>query len=178
MIVVAALAIILRRGRGGRMSLQKANLGLFPGGLLIIICGSPLLYLILSGSHMQFGDYFRMVGQLYDDGGHVNAAGLFLHANEHLVAIPKLLYLLNIILAAGSNITLGLAVWWFAAAIALLVLSAASESLRGGYLQKLIVAFAIGLFSFPIAAVHNFVFAMSGASWILANLFAVASLFL
>lgn len=135
-----------------------------------------MLIFLLRGSRMQFGDYFYMLASVFSPAGRFTPGGLLVHANEHLSAVPKLLYVLNAELFSGSNISLGVAVWLMSAAIFGMLWHhskplTATRSAPRALLVWLCIAVA-----FPLQALHNFVFAMSGAAWILANVFALLAL--
>ena len=136
-----------------------------------------MLSLIIRGSETQFGDYFNMIGQLFHNGAFV-PLGFLEHQNEHLVAIPKLIYLINIWLFEGSNISLGVFVWCSALASALILLLLVEAYHPKETLQKYLLRFAAFLLVFPVAAIHNFVYSMSGTSWILSNLFSLLAIYL
>lgn len=140
-----------------------------------LLVSSPawlMLSLVLQGSETQFGDYFGMLGQLFDSDGFV-PLGLLEHQNEHLVTIPKIIYLVNILLFDGSNISLGVFVWLSALATVFLLLLALEELHPRRSFLKYSLRFATFLLVFPVAAIHNFVYSMSGTAWILSNLFSV-----
>jgi hypothetical protein len=134
-----------------------------------------LLWLILSGSHMQFADYFNMLGSMYSNEGVFNPPGMFRHANEHLVLIPKLIFLFNIYFFDGSNIALGVIVWLISAIAAILVWRQLKFIFQSSIVNRILVAWLLASFFFPLSAAHNYLHAMSGTSWLLANLFSVCA---
>jgi hypothetical protein len=135
-----------------------------------------VLWLILNGSHMQYGDYFYMLDHLFSQEGTFIPSGLIVHANEHLVLIPKLIYLFNAKAFDGSNVSLGIIVWIISLAIAFLLAWQLRHIFYGSSVNKIILVWLFAAFLFPLAASHNYLHAMSGASWILANFFVVCAL--
>lgn len=136
-----------------------------------------MLRAIVEGSHMQYNDYFHMVEQIFSEEGNVVLGGLLVHQNEHLIAIPKMIYWGNIAAFGGSNITLGILVWGISLATAFLVACSIRPQIsRMPRPKKVAVAWIIGLYAFPYAAAHNYLFSMSGSAWILANFFALSAI--
>lgn len=134
-----------------------------------------MLMLILDGAPMQYGDYFGILGSLFSRDGVFTPLGLIEHANEHLVLIPKLVYLANIALFGGSNVTLGVFVWLTAVATAAVLMSHMRSLFETDPTVRVVLAWSAAVFFFPLAAAHNFLFAMSGTCWLLANFFAVCA---
>lgn len=137
-----------------------------------------LLSLIIGGTPMQFGDYFYMLSSVFNPAGQFRPSGLLVHANEHLVAIPKLVYAANVSLFDGSNISLGVFVWALSLAVALLLGVGLWPLLADRSATGVLIIWSISVVAFPLAALHNFIYAMSGTAWILANLFAILALLL
>ena len=137
-----------------------------------------LLWLILSGSHMQFGDYFDMLGHMFSTEGVFKPAGLFIHANEHLVLIPKLIFLFNVYFFDGSNITLGIIVWLISTITAILAWWQLQFIVRSSVANRILMAWLLASLLFPLSAAHNYLHAMSGTAWLLANLFSVCAVIL
>ena len=135
-----------------------------------------LLRLILQGTPMQFNDYYVMTGQLFTPDGAFTPLGLLVHQNEHLVTLPKLVYIVNIWAFGGSNITLSLFVWLVSVVTAVAVFIGFREVFRVSKSTQVVLAWALAVLIFPLQALHNYLFGMSGTAWIMANLFAVCAI--
>lgn len=133
-----------------------------------------LLAFVLQGSRMQFGDYFYMLSSIFDDDGTFAPEGLLVHANEHLIAVPKLIYALNAKVLGGSNITLGVFVWLTSMATLLVMMWCLRGLMRRRTSSQVVLVWLLVAACFPLKAMHNYVYGMSGTAWILANLFAVS----
>lgn len=130
---------------------------------------------LLAGSDTQYADYWLMIPEVLRPGGGIRIGGLFEFSNDHLVAIPKIIYWLNVRAGHGSNRTLGMVVVVVVAAqvgvlIALLARSGIVVAGRVG-----IIVAASGLLYSPLGA-WNFLKAMSGTAWLTANLFVLAAI--
>jgi len=134
-----------------------------------------LLVLVLRGSAFSGFDYFEMVPQVVAADGSVIWSGLFTHQNDHLVALPKVIYLANIWLFSGSNVSLGVVVWLLAVLVGVALVWGMRHQLPTSGWNFVIVCWLLAVYLFPLQGQHNFRLAMSGASWILANVFAVAA---
>lgn len=135
-----------------------------------------LLSLIIRSSIFSRFDYFEMVPTILGPDGSVIWSGLLVHQNEHLLAVPKLVYLANIWAFAGSNVTLGIFVWLVAGGVAAVLGFALRSHLPMSGWNLPLVAWLFAVFLFPLQGQHNFRLAMSGTAWILANLLAVAAI--
>ncbi|HEY6130459.1 MAG TPA: hypothetical protein VIV27_00495 [Halioglobus sp.] len=106
----------------------------------------------------------------------MSLSGLFFYSNEHLTVIPQLLYWLNIKLFAGSNIALGL----IDVGVVLGTVAFLGLMVRELYLDRT-VRLAIFTLSvailFGLSGAWNFIYGMSGAAWLSANLFVVAAVY-
>lgn len=134
------------------------------------------LWLIVSGTHQQSNDYFWMLGTIYNERGDFRWKGLLIHGNEHLVAIPKLMYAVNYELFGGSNISLGIAVWLISAAAAAVLAAAIWRTWRPSAAASAVLMWALCACLFPLQAQHNFRYSMSGAAWLTANLFSICAI--
>lgn len=160
-----------------RLKLKKQTLFLKIFILIPVLIPIYLLTLIFSAPQMQFGDYFGMLESLFSDSGTFNPLGLFQHANEHLVFLPKIIYVINIYFFSGSNVSLGVFVWFISiltAAVLFINLKPFFHSFDPR--KKIIFAWSFAIFLFPLAAAHNYLFAMSGTAWILANFLVVCAI--
>lgn len=134
-----------------------------------------LLRQILRGTPMQFNDYFGMFGSIFTPTGTFTPAGLLVHQNEHLVAIPKLIYVVNSWAFGGSNVSLGVFVWLVSAITVVVVFVGLRDVFRVSPSTQVVLAWVLAVFIFPLSAQQNYLAGMSGTVWILANLFALCA---
>ncbi|CAN5504712.1 hypothetical protein BH23ACT3_BH23ACT3_01330 [soil metagenome] len=143
---------------------------------LAVLVPIQLLRLVTRSSLFSRFDYFEMVPTILDGDGSVIWSGLLVHQNEHLLALPKIVYLANIWAFDGSNVTLGVFVWLVAGGVAVVLGLALRTHLPTNGWNLAVVTWLFAVYLFPLQAQHNFRLAMSGTAWILANLFAVAAI--
>jgi hypothetical protein len=152
----------------------------WPNVLLIIILVPfyVMVGAVRSGSHMQWFDYWFALPRFVNPDGSLSPHGLFAFTNEHIAALPGVIYWLNVRLTGGSNIALGLFdILLVAAEVILLTLLLPPASVLGGWHRSvLIVAFGVLLLA-PEGA-WNFMRAGSGTAWFMANLFVLGALVL
>jgi hypothetical protein len=137
-----------------------------------------MLRTILGEDPFNYLDYFEMLGQIYNGDGSIRWRGFIEHQNEHLVLVPKVVIVANVILFDGSRVTLGLFVWLVAAALTAVIALALRPLLRLTPWGRVAAVWTLVLFVFPIAAQHNFRLAISGTAWTLANLLMVTAVLL
>jgi hypothetical protein len=136
-----------------------------------------MTWAVLEGSRLQYADYWRMIETLLQPDGTLSVPGLFTFSNHHFIAFAQLLYWMNIKLFAGSNIALGLID---------VVIVCCTLGLLGLMIRRLALdltlRFALfgltGALLFSLSGAWNFIYGMSGAAWLSANLFVVAAIFL
>jgi len=164
------------RGALARQSLpRKAACAFFIGIALFSVL--RMTWAVLDGSRLQYADYWRMIETLLQADGSLNVSGLFAFSNHHFIAFAQLLYWLNIKLFAGSNIALGLID---------VVIVCCTLALLGLMIRRLeldrTLRFALfgltGALLFSLSGAWNFIYGMSGAAWLSANLFVVAAIYL
>jgi hypothetical protein len=121
---------------------------------------------------LQYNDYYELLPQLADDQGHYSRNPLTyisLKSNEHTVAIPALIYVVNAKLTAGDN--RGLSV----VSLALLLLSFVlvyrwtPDEWRRDPVRAFVVVAVLAVFAMTPVAAHNVVKGFSGTIWLLAN---------
>jgi hypothetical protein len=110
-----------------------------------------------------------------ESGVRLDLANLFRHNNEHIVVIPKLIYAANYLATSGSNT--GLIVYSLAAGIACtgLLLVLARDTLRDTPWRLMLCALLFPLVMFSAKLTHSYFLGMSGAIWLTADLFVIAS---
>lgn len=169
-------AVTTDRAKAEESRSRWANIAPVVVAAVAVVSPGYLLWMILSGSRMQFGDYFYMIRHLYDADGSFNVPGLFTRANEHLVVLPKLIYSVNYLIFEGSNISLGVFVWALSALTAFVVGASLWSRVISGPWRRVMMIWVLALFAFPLPALHNYLFAMSGAAWMMASMFAVVAI--
>ena len=171
-------------GTKGRSNAKKApgSSSRIPSALSLLFVFTALLallrmaWMVLTGSSLQYADYWRTVEYLYEPGGSLNLEGLFHFSNHHFIASAQLLYWLNIKFFAGSNIAPGL----IDIAIVLVMLALLALIIRRSSFNREfgVVLFGLaGVLFFSLSGAWNFTRAMSGAAWLSANLFVVATIY-
>jgi len=136
-----------------------------------------MIWIVLQGSRLQHADYWRMIESLLQPDGSLSLSGLFNFSNVHFVAFPQFLYWLNIKIFAGSNIALGLIdVAIVCCTVGLLMLMIQRSSL--GLAVRIVLLGCAGSILLSLSGAWNFMYGMSGAAWLSANLFVVAAIYL
>lgn len=148
--------------------------------IMLLSAVVPLWMLLTILGEDPFGrmDYLEMLGQIYKGDGSLRWRGFLEHQNEHLVLVPKLVIVANVVLFDGSRVTLGVFVWCVAAGLAVLLARAMRPLLQLSPWGRVVALWTLVLFAFPIAAQHNFRVAISGTAWTLANLLMVLAVVL
>ena len=135
-----------------------------------------ILRLIARASDLQFYDYWWVLQQLFRPDGSLDLAGLLARRNEHLIVVPKLLYVANVYLTDGKNRPLGVFSLLLAGVCLWLCLRLLPPSARetpGRQALWLLVAAAL---VFTPQAAHNFTLGMSGVAWLTANALTLAAI--
>jgi len=127
-------------------------------------------------SSMPDADYWGNIsGLITETGVKLDLAALFHHNNEHIVPIPKLVYAANYLLTSGSNTGLIVYSLLVGAACTLLLLLFAKDVLGGTPPRLLLCAVLFPLVMFSAKLTHSYFLGMSGAIWLTADLFVIAS---
>lgn len=152
--------------------------------LPVLLATAIWLYFVPHVGIMPDNDYWGLIGQLLgSDGFHLTIHGLYSQGNEHIIALPKLIYFANVLLTGGDNRALASIVCLFSLAIGLLLASTLRDTLRPHASHAswgLLLAFGCvaGLAAFTPLAMHNFFYGMSGIAWIGTNLLTLSALYL
>jgi len=125
---------------------------------------------------MQMLDYWAVLARITNPDGSLRLSGIWSLQNEHPTILPSLLYWLDARLFGGDNRVLGVLTVLFAVATVLLLRASLPASLPPLARAGLVVASTALVFS--LHGLHNFVRAMSGTAWLLANLIVVVALML
>ena len=169
---------ILGRGAWYRIVLQRPQLTTFIAAAVTLAVGASLTFRRATSPWSVLPDYDywgSITGLITEKGVVLDPAALFRHNNEHIVVIPKLIYLANYLFTSGSNIGL-IAYSIFAGAVcAVLLLLFAGELLRDTPARWALcgVLFPLAMFSAKLS--HSYYFGMSGAIWLTANIFVILS---
>ncbi|MDN5923364.1 MAG: hypothetical protein L0H70_00010 [Xanthomonadales bacterium] len=131
---------------------------------------------------MPGSDYWGVIGQLLTPNGyHVSLNTLYALDNEHIIAVPKLIYLANALLTGGDSRVLTGITCLMSLGIGLMLASALARTLevsaRRLYLWPAI-GFIAAVTAFTPLAAHNYFVGMSGVAWVSANLLTVAALYI
>ena len=119
-------------------------------------------------------DYWGIIGGLITETGvHFDRAELFQRSNEHIVAVPKLLYAANYAVTSGSNIGLIVYSLLVGAACVGLLLFLAKDLLHDRPWRFAVCAILFPLVMFSPKLVHSYFRAMSGTAWLTADLFVI-----
>ena len=148
---------------------------LFLTAILVLPVPGFMLYQVLNASPMQFYDYWTMFSQLFDASGRLQPGGLLMLQNEHFVLLPRLLFIINVFLFHGSNVTLAVFCLLIAGGQALILAQALPDRCRQDPRLKALSLVAVAAFTFTPQAMDNFLYSMSGASFITTNFLAVAA---
>lgn len=139
-----------------------------------IIC---MIIFVSDGTHLPWGDYWMMVDTLFHGDGSTRFAGFLDFQNEHPVVIAKVLYWLNLRLGDGSNIVLGYVVV-LAVAVQLVLINRLLLRSAFRWAERSLLLILSSALLFGMGGSWNFTKSMSGAAWLVANLFAVLAIYL
>ena len=121
-------------------------------------------------------DYWGNIrGLITEHGAVLDLDDLFRHNNEHIVVIPKLIYMANYLLTSGSNIGLIVYSICTGAACAILLLLLGRDLLRETPARWVFCAVLFPLAMFSAKLSHSYFFGMSGVIWLTADLFVILS---
>jgi hypothetical protein len=121
---------------------------------------------------LQYNDYYELLPQLADDEGHYSRDPLTyisLKSNEHTVAFPALIYVVNAKLTAGDNRGLSAVSLVFLLISFILVYRWAPSEWRSDPTRQLVLVAFLAVFALTPVAAHNVVKGFSGTIWLLAN---------
>ena len=157
-----------------RIVLQRPRLITFMAAAVALAVGAGVTFRRATSpwSVLPDYDYWRNItGLITEQGVVLDPTSLFRHNNEHVVVIPKLIYLANYLIASGSNIGLIVYSICAGAACAILLLVLARDLLRDAPARWALcgVLFPLAMFSAKLS--HSYFFGMSGAIWLTADLF-------
>ncbi len=133
-----------------------------------------IAWLIWHAGSLPDNDYWGYLGSILRPDGVTGSPSAWLaHNTEHIVVIPKLIYVLNLYLSGGDNRMLGGIALALAAGQGWLLYKTARQTLPEA--SPLLVLVILSVLLFPARAVHNWMMGMSGVVWIGANLCAIGT---
>jgi len=158
-----------------RITLPRPHPIVAASGLLALVPVVRMAAWVVGGSRVQYADYWLIFDQTWGPSGRPTVGRLIELYNGHLMAVPKVLYWLNVEVFGGSNVTLGFVVIAMALAIVgILVALAPRHGVHPAVTGAVVVATAALVFT-PRGA-WSYLLSMSGAAWLPANLLAVVAL--
>ena len=127
-------------------------------------------------STLPDADYWLSIpGIITETGIKLDISALFGHVNEHIIVIPKLVYAANYLATSGNNIGLIIYSILVGALCSTLLLYLAKELFIETPLRFAFCALLFPLVMFSAKLTHNYFLGMSGAIWLTADLFVIAS---
>jgi len=129
---------------------------------------------VANSPKLHFVDYWYALVRFVNLDGSLNFSGLFVSSNEHLIAIPSLLFYGDATIFGGNQRFLGYLDIVIALATVVLIRFAIPKSLP--VVMRASIVFATSALIFSLHGLHNFAHAMSGAAWLTANLICVGAL--
>ena len=142
--------------------------------LLALVPALALTVEVSRAPELHFVDYWYALVRFVSLDGGLNVGGLFKASNEHLIAVPSLMYYADATLFGGDQRILGYADILIALATVLLIRFAIPKTLPVVVRASIVLASSALIFS--LHGLHNFTHAMSGAAWLTANLISVGAL--
>ncbi|HEX6359840.1 hypothetical protein [Actinophytocola sp.] len=142
--------------------------------LLALVPAAAMSIEVARASKLHYVDYWYALVRFVNLDGSLDFGGLFMSSNEHLIAIPSLMYYGDATLAGGDQRVLGYVDILIALATVLLIRFAIPKSLPIVVRASIVLASSALIFS--LHGLHNFTHAMSGAAWLTANLISVGAL--
>lgn len=142
--------------------------------LLALVPAIALTVEVAKSPALHFVDYWYALVRFVNVDGSFNFLGLFKPSNEHLIAVPSLMYYLDATVFGGNQRILGYLVILIALATVVLIRFAIPRSLPVVVRASIVLMTSALIFS--LHGLHNYTHAMSGAAWLTANLVAVAAL--
>lgn len=142
--------------------------------LLALVPAAALTVEVSKAPELHFVDYWYALVRFVNLDGGLNIAGLFKSSNEHLIAVPSLMYYGDATIFGGNQRALGYVDVLIALATVVLIRFAIPKALPPVVRASIVLASSALIFS--LHGLHNFTHAMSGAAWLTANLISVGAL--
>lgn len=159
------------RGRAAALAVAGLSWGLMLSPAL------PYLITLPHFGRLPSNDYYMILEQVTDERGFSRdpLAWLAVRSNEHSVALPALVFALNVGLTRGDNRGLSAAALLLLFAVFALLYGLLPRDLRQAPLPGTGLGVALATLVFTPVAAHNVVMGFSGTVWFMANAFAVAA---
>lgn len=141
---------------------------------LALIPAAAMTIEVSKAPELHFVDYWYALVRFVNLDGSLDFGGLWKASNEHLIAVPSMLYYGDATLFGGDQRILGYLDILIALATVVLIRYAIPKSLPVVVRASIVLASSALIFS--LHGLHNFSHAMSGAAWLTANLISVGAL--
>ncbi len=141
---------------------------------LALVPAAAMTIEVSKAPELHFVDYWYALVRFVSLDGGLNLGGLFKASNEHLIAIPSLLYYGDATIFGGNQRILGYVDVLIAIATVVLIRFAIPKTLPPVVRASIVLMSSALIFS--LHGLHNFTHAMSGAAWLTANLVSVGAL--
>ena len=142
--------------------------------LLALVPAAAMTAEVAKAPKLHFVDYWYALVRFVNVDGSFNFGGLWKASNEHLIAVPSLLFYGDATLFGGNQRFLGYLDILIALATVVLIRFAIPKSLPVVVRASIVLATSALIFS--LHGLHNFTHSMSGAAWLTANLISVGAL--
>ncbi|MBB4906794.1 hypothetical protein [Actinophytocola algeriensis] len=141
---------------------------------LALVPAAAMTIEVARAPELHFVDYWYALVRFVSLDGSLNFGGLWKASNEHLIAVPSMLYYGDATIFGGDQRILGYLDILIALATVVLIRFAIPRSLPVVVRASIVLASSALIFS--LHGLHNFTHAMSGAAWLTANLISVGAL--
>ena len=148
-------------------------------GAVLLLLSLPWWALLPQFGRIPHNDYYLVLAELMDGAGRWHGDPLLwatVRSNEHLVALPALIYRGNVALTEGDNRALSAFALLALAATGAVLLAARPGALRADPSANALSAALLGAVLFAPAQAHSLVMGFSGTLWLGANLLSVGAL--
>jgi hypothetical protein len=142
--------------------------------VLALVPAAAMALEVVRAPKLHFVDYWYALVRFVNLDGSLNFGGLFVSSNEHLIAVPSLLYYGDATIFGGNQRFLGFLDILIAIATVVVIRFAIPKSLP--VVVRASIVFATSALIFSLHGLHNFTHAMSGAAWLTANLICAGAL--
>jgi hypothetical protein len=142
--------------------------------VLALVPAAAMALEVVRAPKLHFVDYWYALVRFVNLDGSLNFGGLFVSSNEHLIAVPSLLYYGDATIFGGNQRFLGFLDILIAIATVVVIRFAIPKSLP--VVVRASIVFASSALIFSLHGLHNFTHAMSGAAWLTANLICAGAL--
>jgi hypothetical protein len=141
---------------------------------LALVPAAAMTIEVSKAPELHFVDYWYALVRFVNLDGSLNFGGLWKASNEHLIAVPSMLYYGDATIFGGDQRILGYLDILIVLATVVLIRFAIPRSLP--VVVRASIVFATSALVFSLHGLHNFSHAMSGAAWLTANLISVGAL--